>query len=40
MIMAVVVFFVVREPKRGASDEVPGVVQSAPPVEKLSFFHS
>ncbi len=40
MIMAVVVFFVVREPKRGASDEVPGTVAVTTPPEKLTFFQS
>jgi MFS family permease len=40
IIMAVVVFFLVREPIRGASDSVPGDVSRATIAEKLSFARS
>ena len=40
MVMGVVVFLVVREPVRGASDEVPALVPHRPAPEKLSFTQS
>ncbi|MFX5145940.1 hypothetical protein ABTC84_19230, partial [Acinetobacter baumannii] len=38
--MAVVVFLVIREPRRGASDDAAVIPFDAPPPEKLSFFRS
>ncbi|WP_371433326.1 spinster family MFS transporter [Novosphingobium sp.] len=40
IVMALTVFLVIKEPRRGASDDVVAIAFDAPPPEKLSFSHS
>lgn len=40
IVMALTVFLVIKEPRRGARDDVVAIAFDAPPPEKLSFSHS